>query len=145
MIGGLQGEFGDLDIKYIKQNSSKCRSQISGSFRRTSRHCILREKLSGWALSEDLDMSDWGSWNASSPIRRQAPDVNYSEKMEHRPNRIPAWMEWAMPAHRKGGPSACTRCRDPSPWWHGARIAIRSNSIRIPQEDTRRAPLSGLP
>ena len=39
MIGGLQGEFGDLDIKYLKQNISKCRSKISGSFRRTPRHC----------------------------------------------------------------------------------------------------------
>ena len=39
MIGGLQGEFGDLDIKYLKQNSSKCRSHITGSFRKTSRHC----------------------------------------------------------------------------------------------------------
>ena len=36
MIGGLQGEFGDLDIKYLKKNISKCRS---GSFRRTPRHC----------------------------------------------------------------------------------------------------------
>ena len=36
MIGGLQGEFGDLDIKYLKQNISKCWSQISGSFRRNS-------------------------------------------------------------------------------------------------------------
>ena len=33
MIGGLQGEFGDLDIKYLKQNISKSRS---GSFRRNS-------------------------------------------------------------------------------------------------------------
>nr|CAN81636.1 hypothetical protein VITISV_009647 [Vitis vinifera] len=32
--GGLQGEFGDLDIKYLKQNISKSRSKISGSFRR---------------------------------------------------------------------------------------------------------------
>nr|CAN80724.1 hypothetical protein VITISV_032186 [Vitis vinifera] len=39
MIGGLQGEFGDLDIKYLKQKISKCRSHISGSFRRTPRHC----------------------------------------------------------------------------------------------------------
>ena len=36
MIGGLQGEFGDLDIKYVKQKISKCRLQISGSFRRNS-------------------------------------------------------------------------------------------------------------
>ena len=31
MIGGLQGESGDLDIKYLKQKIKKCRSQISGS------------------------------------------------------------------------------------------------------------------
>ena len=36
MIGGLQGEFRDLDIKYLKQNISKSRSKISGSFRRNS-------------------------------------------------------------------------------------------------------------
>ena len=33
MIGGLQGEFGDLDIKYLKKNISKSRL---GSFRRNS-------------------------------------------------------------------------------------------------------------
>ena len=37
-------------------------------------------------------------------------------------------------------------CRDPSPWWHVAHFAIRSNSIRTPpKRDTWRAPLSGLP
>ena len=36
MIGGLQGEFGDLDHKYLKQNISKSWSEISGSFRRDS-------------------------------------------------------------------------------------------------------------
>ena len=45
----------------------------------------------------------------------------------------------------QGGLSACAWCKDPSPWWHWARIAIRSNSIRIPQEDTWCAPLSRLP
>ena len=29
MIGGLQGEFGDLDIKYLKQNIPKYRLKIS--------------------------------------------------------------------------------------------------------------------
>ena len=33
MIGGLQGEFGDLNIKYLKQNISKSRSEILGSFK----------------------------------------------------------------------------------------------------------------
>ena len=45
----------------------------------------------------------------------------------------------------QGGPSACARCRDPSPGWHGVRMAIQINSIRIPQEDMWHAPLSGLP
>ena len=27
MIGGLQGDFGNLDIKYLNKNISKCRSQ----------------------------------------------------------------------------------------------------------------------
>ena len=45
----------------------------------------------------------------------------------------------------QGGPSACARCRDPSPEWHRVRKAIRINSIRISQEDTRCAPLSGFP
>ena len=39
-------DFGDLDNKYLKQNISRCWSEISESFRRTPWHCILREKLS---------------------------------------------------------------------------------------------------
>ena len=35
-------------------------------------------------------------------------------------------------------------CRDP-PRWHVTRIAVWINSIRTPQEDTWRAPLSGFP
>ena len=45
MIGGLQGEFGDLDIKYLKQKISKFRSQISGSFRRISQSCKRATKF----------------------------------------------------------------------------------------------------
>ena len=29
MIGGLQGDFGNLDNKYLKQNITKCVSKIS--------------------------------------------------------------------------------------------------------------------
>ena len=48
MIGGLQGEFGDLDIKYLKQNISKSRSE---SFRRNS---VALCKMETWSsvLSE---------------------------------------------------------------------------------------------
>ena len=47
MISGLQGDFGELDIKYLKKNISKCQSHISGSFRRTPWHCAkwLRNSL----------------------------------------------------------------------------------------------------
>ena len=88
MIGGLQGEFGDLDNKYLKQNISKSRSEISGSFGRTLQLCMsdgvsatrgsghvwpgklkrpplpsgVRRRM--WDIrSEDPDMSDRGSWN----------------------------------------------------------------------------------
>ena len=42
-------------------------------------------------------------------------------------------VDWAM--LRKRGSSACVRCRDPSPGWHGVRKVIRINSIRISQEE----------
>ena len=45
IIGGLQGDFGDLDNKYLKYNISKYRWQKSGSFRRTPQHCAK------WLLS----------------------------------------------------------------------------------------------
>ena len=90
MIGGLQGEFGDLDIKYLKKNISKCRSHISGSFRRKPRHCAkwLRNSPGKryqriWiCLTEEVE-------TPSSPIRRQARDVKYLEKVELRLDRIP--------------------------------------------------------
>ena len=44
MIGGLQGGFGDLDIKYLKQNISRCWSEISGSFRKNSVALYIERK-----------------------------------------------------------------------------------------------------
>ena len=175
MIGGLQGEFGDLDIKYLKQNISKSRSKISGSFGRTLQLCMsdrvsaIRGSKHVWLgklkrptlpsnvrcrmwniRSEDPDMFDqtefrmwdiWRRWNVGWTefrmwdIRRRW-DVGRTEF-------FPRWNELCRAS--QGEPFACARCRDPSHWWHGERIVIRSNSIRIPQEDTWRAPLSGLP
>ena len=66
MIGGLQGEFGDLDIKYLKQKISKCRSQISRSFRRNS---IALCKMAAKFLQQKGDFaavqnfpSTWSDW-----------------------------------------------------------------------------------
>ena len=36
MIGGLQGEFGDLDIKYLKQNILKISQNIGRKYQEAS-------------------------------------------------------------------------------------------------------------
>ena len=90
MIRGLQGEFGDLDIKYLKQNISKCRSHISGSFRRTPRHCAKWLRNSLGKRYQRIRICLTGEVETPSfPIRRQAPDVKYPEKVERHPDRIP--------------------------------------------------------
>ena len=66
MIGGLQGEFGHLDIKYLKQNISRCWSEISGSFRRNSaavqEGCeISQQKEHHFAVVQNLP-SAWSDW-----------------------------------------------------------------------------------
>ena len=48
--------------------------------------CKMAAKLFGWALSADPDMYDHGSRNASSPIRRQAPDAKYPDGMSAEQN-----------------------------------------------------------
>ena len=105
MIGGLQGDFGNLDIKYLKQNISKCRSQISGSFRRTPRHSAkyLRNSLgkhyrhcAKWLRNspgkcyQRIRICLVGEVETPSfPIRICLPDVKYPEKVERHPDRIP--------------------------------------------------------
>ena len=85
MIGGLQGDFGDLDIKYLKKNISKCRSHISRSFKRTPRHCAKWLRNSSGKRYQRIRICLTGEVETpSSPIRRQAPDVKYLEKVEHR-------------------------------------------------------------
>ena len=86
MIGWLQREFGYLYNKYLKQNISGCRSEISGSFRRTLQLCNILPSVwsdpgkfhggsgHGWSrklkcLLSHPDMFAGWSWNASFPIR----------------------------------------------------------------------------
>ena len=48
MIGGLQGEFGNLDNKYLKQNIPKYLKNIGRKYQEGSgehRCIVLREKL----------------------------------------------------------------------------------------------------
>ena len=85
MIGRLQGDFGDLDIKYLKKNISKCRSHISGSFRRTPRHCAKWLRNSPGKRYQRIRICLTGEVETpSSPIRRQVLDVKYPKKVERR-------------------------------------------------------------
>ena len=129
-----------FDIKYLKQNISRCRSEISGSFRRNSVALYTERKNlrvsairgSGHVCLGKLKLPPLPFGCEISGCEMSAngiPDVNVDGR-----NSSPR-VEWAM---SQGGPSACARCRDPSPWWHRVRIAIQHNSILIPQEDTRR-------
>ena len=134
MIGGLQGDFGDLNIKYLKKNISKylkkniskCRLHISGSFRRTPRHCAEwlrnspgeRYQQIRICLTREVD-------TPSFPILRQAPNVKYPEKVEHRPDRIPDVRYPKKVERRKGD-----------------RLRVQGVG-NPPPDDTERASLSG--
>ena len=54
MVGRLQGEEWKFIQKYLKKNIQKCRSQLSGSFRRTPVHCAkwLRNSRSKRLISQ---------------------------------------------------------------------------------------------
>ena len=85
MIGGLQGEFEDLDIKYLNQNISKypkCRSQIFGSFRRTPRHCAakyLKMSIGLWVSAISGSGYVWPRKLKRSPLPSgvRIPDVKH--------------------------------------------------------------------
>ena len=135
------GHIGNLDIKYLKQNISKCRSPISGSFRRTPRHCAkwLRN-------SPGKRYRHCAKWLRNSPSKRYRrirvcltgevetpsfpiqiclPDVKYLKKVERHPNRIPD----------VGYPEKMERRKGDRPRVHGVRTP--------PPDDTERASLSG--
>ena len=83
MIGGLQGEFGDLDIKYLKQNISKCRSQILGSFRRTPQLRVQK----GYEISQQKGQHFAAVWNFPSAWSDQLPMAltpSFQLRIKHR-------------------------------------------------------------
>ena len=81
--------------------------------------------LSGWALSEDLVMFVWESWNASSPIRHHVPNVKYPNKSGMTADSIPAVRHPEKVKRRKGDRLHVQGVGTPSP------------------DDTERASLSG--
>ena len=126
MIGGLQGDFGDLDIKYLKKNISKCRSHILGSFRRTPWHCAKWLQNSRGKRYQRIRICLTGEVEMpSSPIQRQAPDVKYPKKVEHHPDRIPDVIY----------PKKMERCK-------GDRLLVHGVGTP-PPDDRERASLSG--
>ena len=66
MIGGLQGEFGDLDIKYLKQNVSKNVDrkyrEASGEFR--SKKDTISQPKADFAVVRNLP----SSWSDRLPM-----------------------------------------------------------------------------
>ena len=78
------------DIKYLKKNISKCRSHISGSFRRKPRHCAKWLRNSPGKRYQRIWICLTGEVETlSSPIWRQAPNAKYPENVERHPTRIP--------------------------------------------------------
>ena len=67
MIGGLQGDFGNLDIKYLKQNIPKDLQNVGRKYQEASgEHCscatfCLQLGVIRVNAMEDLDMSAQGS------------------------------------------------------------------------------------
>ena len=124
MIGGLQGDFGDLDIKYLKKNISKCRSHISGSFRRTPRHYAKSLQNSPGKRYQRIQICLTGEVETPSfPIRRQALDVKYpksgagceiSGEGGTSPDQNSECEISGEDGTSQGWPSACAWCRDPS-------------------------------
>ena len=114
MIGGLQGDFGDIDIKYLKQNISKCRSQISGSFKRKPRHCAKWLRNSSGKRYQQIRICLSGEVEMpSSPIRRLIRMWNIRRwwnvtRTEFRMWDI--WRRWNVTRRS----SVCAWCRDPS-------------------------------
>ena len=142
MIGGLQGDFGDLDIKYLKQNISKCRSHIgdldikylkqniskcrshiSGSFRRTPWHCAKWLRNSPSKRYQRIWIWLTGEVETpSSPIRRQAPDAKYPNGMSA--EKIPN-------VKHPGGMSAAAEFRMWTSGWNGSGSRISDVNIRV--------------
>ena len=84
IIGGLQGEFGDLNNKNLKKNISKCWSQISGStndhFAGENEVCeILHTHKKGCEITsqQKADFTALRSWLSACGV--QLPTVVSSE------------------------------------------------------------------
>ena len=96
----------------------------------TTTLCKIAAKLSGYALSDDLDMSDRGSWNASSPIRHQALDVKYPDGMCRMWDIRVEWRRSRIPDMRHSGGMAAEQLHPDFLKGYVVRSPIRTPSGR---------------
>ena len=89
MIGGLQGEFGDLDIKISQNISIVGRTYLKAS----KEH---RDTMQYWLRNSPGERCRWiriclivEVETPSFPIRICLPDVKHPENVERHPARIP--------------------------------------------------------
>ena len=97
MVGGLQGENGDLDIKNLKQNIQKCRLQILGStkdhFAGENEVCeILQTHKKGCEITsqQKADFAALRSWLSTCGVRLPT-DVTPSFQLRI-PHRLKHWI-----------------------------------------------------
>ena len=133
MIGGLQGEFGDLDNKYLKKNIPKYLKMSVENIRKLQENTValytkrktLRVSVirrSGYVYPEKLKRPHLPSGCEISGCKMSAhgiPDVKC-----RRTEFLPGWTELCYARE-----TVCV-CKVQGP--------IQLNSIRIPQEDMRR-------
>ena len=112
MISGLQGDFGDLDIKYLKQKISKCRSQILGSFKRTPRHCAkwLRNSLDKRYQRIRICLIGEVETLLSHPASSAGCEISGWNVGGEEFRMWDIWRRWNVTRRS----SACAWCRDPS-------------------------------
>ena len=124
----------------VQKNISKCRSDISGNFRRIPWHCAKWLRNSSNKRYQRIRIClAWEVKMPSSPIRRQAPDVKYPKKVERHPDRIPDVRYREKVERRKGDRLRVHGVGTPP--LDDTEIASLSG---FPKR-TRGAPLSGLP
>nr|CAN70467.1 hypothetical protein VITISV_026832 [Vitis vinifera] len=105
VVVNLNANMIETNIVDVHKNISKCRLHISGSFRRIPRHCAKWLRNSPGKRYQRIRICLSGEVETpSSPIRRQAPDVKYPEKVEQesQPDRIPDMRYPEKMERRKG-------------------------------------------
>ena len=113
MIGGLQGDFGDLDNKYLKQNISKYPKMSVANIRElqenTAALCKMAAFPSGQTLSDDPDTSVRKVETPPLPSGVRIPDVNIRVESARQPgvNGSSRGVNWRRASECKMAVAGC--------------------------------------